>query len=299
MTYGVKQKQADLTRPSPKRINPAGPSLPNPPRPPRPKPPNLLTPGTLSFPKPSPSCPRLPCPCRAMPRREQEGRREREHFRAPPAPFSGTIFSGIINLFLATPRHAPPQRLICSPYRTLLAGRCCATARPGLAWPGKADRSINESMDLAGTTVRRTDEAKRKGSASLQAVDLAELASSHNRPLQVVAVGRLEIEGAVMLLRVAVQRAEHVVAPARDARVAHLRASGAVRARARRRPQNNERGVGIRAELRSAVKCRAMCGRKGRWSGLCTYPPSRSRACSVFQPQQLQKHESHTTVREK
>lgn len=61
-----------------------------------------------------------------------------------------------------------------------------------------------------------------KEGRALEAVDLAELASSDDGPLEVVPVGGLEVEGAVVLLRVAVEGAEDVVAPARDARVANL-----------------------------------------------------------------------------
>jgi len=79
--------------------------------------------------------------------------------------------------------------------------------------------------------------------AALQAVDLAELPAADDRPLEVVAIRRLEVERAVVLLGVAVEGAEDVVASAGDARVAHL----------------GVRACGEEAEGKHKVKCKVKC----------------------------------------
>lgn len=122
-----------------------------------------------------------------------------------PSPLPCSIFSNVLTLF-----PVPPQHLL-----------------PRLPTPPRGPRPQSRH-GLACRDVTGREEGSRQGGRALQAVDLAELASAHDRPLEVFPIGRLEIEGAVVLLRVAVEGAEHVVAPARDARVAHLMSVRAV-----------------------------------------------------------------------
>lgn len=60
------------------------------------------------------------------------------------------------------------------------------------------------------------------GSGGSETIHFAELPAAYHRPLEVVAVRRLEVERAVVLLGVPVQGAEDVVTAAGDARVTNL-----------------------------------------------------------------------------
>lgn len=70
---------------------------------------------------------------------------------------------------------------------------------------------------------QHASEGVERQRARSEAIHLAELPSPDHDPLEIVAVRRLEVESAVVLLRVPVERAEHVVTATGDTRVAHLK----------------------------------------------------------------------------